>query len=38
VNRLLKQFADAKKMMKSLAGSRGVPNLESLMSGQQTKR
>jgi signal recognition particle subunit SRP54 len=38
VNRLLKQFADAKKMMKSLAGGRGMPNLDTLMSGQQTKR
>ncbi|HEY5889818.1 MAG TPA: signal recognition particle protein, partial [Acidimicrobiia bacterium] len=38
VNRLLKQFADAKKMMKSLAGGRGMPNLDALMSGQQTKR
>ncbi len=38
VNRLLKQFADAQKMMKQLAGGRGVPNLDALMSGQRTKR
>lgn len=38
VNRLLKQFAEAKKMMKMLAGGRGVPNLDSLMSGQRSKR
>lgn len=38
VNRLLKQFADAKNMMKKLAGGRGMPNLDALMSGRQTKR
>lgn len=38
VNRVLKQFTEAKKMMKMLAGGRGVPNLEALMSGQRTKR
>ncbi|MDP3984711.1 MAG: signal recognition particle protein [Acidimicrobiia bacterium] len=38
VNRVLKQFAEAKKMMKMLAGGRGMPNLEALMSGQRTKR
>ncbi|REK19748.1 MAG: signal recognition particle protein [Actinobacteria bacterium] len=38
VNRLLKQFADAKKMMKQLAGGRGMPNLDALMGGQRTKR
>jgi signal recognition particle subunit SRP54 len=38
VNRVLKQFTEAKKMMKMLAGGRGVPNLEALMGGQRTKR
>jgi signal recognition particle subunit SRP54 len=40
VNRLLKQHAEAQKMMKTLAGTRGVPNLESLMAGRPvtTKR
>ncbi|HUF95013.1 MAG TPA: signal recognition particle protein [Acidimicrobiia bacterium] len=38
VNRVLKQFAEAKKMMKMLAGGRGMPSLEALMSGQRTKR
>jgi signal recognition particle subunit SRP54 len=35
VNRLLKQHAEAQKMMKTLAGSKGTPNLESLMGGRQ---
>jgi len=38
VNRVLKQFADAQKMMKTLAGGRGMPSLEGLMSAQRTKR
>ena len=38
VNRVLKQFAEAQKMMKTLAGGRGMPSLEGLMSGQRTKR
>jgi signal recognition particle subunit SRP54 len=38
VNRLLKQFTEAKKMMKMLAGGRGMPNLGDLMGGQRTKR
>lgn len=38
VNRVLKQFVEAQKMMKTLAGGRGVPSLEGLMSGQRTKR
>jgi signal recognition particle subunit SRP54 len=38
VNRLLKQFADAQKMMKTLAGGRGIPSLDALMGGQQPKR
>jgi signal recognition particle subunit SRP54 len=35
VNRLLKQFADAQKMMKMLAGGKG---LQGLLSGRTTKR
>ena len=38
VNRLLKQFADAQKMMKTLAGGRGMPSLDALMGGRQPKR
>jgi signal recognition particle subunit SRP54 len=38
VNRLLKQFTEAQKMMKTLTGSRGMPALEGLMSGRQVKR
>ena len=37
VNRVLKQFADAKKMMKTLAGGRGIPSLEGLFGGQQKR-
>jgi signal recognition particle subunit SRP54 len=38
VNRLLKQHAETQKMMKTLAGSKGVPSLEALMGGRRTKR
>jgi signal recognition particle subunit SRP54 len=38
VNRLLKQSAEAQKMMKSLAGSRGMPNLERLMGGRSSDK
>jgi signal recognition particle subunit SRP54 len=38
VNRLLKQFADAQKMMKTLAGGRGTPSLQGLLAAQRTKR
>jgi signal recognition particle subunit SRP54 len=38
VNRLLKQHAETQKMMKTLAGSKGVPSLETLMGGRRTKR
>ncbi len=38
VNRVLKQFADAKKMMKTLAGGRGVPSLEGLLGGRGPRR
>jgi signal recognition particle subunit SRP54 len=31
VNRLLKQHAEAQRMMKTLAGSKGMPSLETLM-------
>jgi signal recognition particle subunit SRP54 len=34
VNQLLKQFADAQKMMKLLAGGRGLPGLGSLTGGR----
>ena len=38
VNRLLKQFADSKKMMKQLAGGQGMPSLENLMGGRRNTR
>jgi signal recognition particle subunit SRP54 len=38
VNRLLKQFADAQKMMKMLAGGKGVPSMQGLLSAQRAKR
>lgn len=38
VNRLLKQFADAQKMMKTLAGGRGMPSLDALMGGRPPRR
>ena len=38
VNRLLKQFTEAQKMMKTLAGARGMPSLEGLTSGRRAKR
>lgn len=38
VNRLLKQFTEAQKMMKTLTGARGMPSLEGLMSGRREKR
>jgi signal recognition particle subunit SRP54 len=37
VNRLLKQFADTQRMMKTLSGSKGTPSLEALMSGRQKR-
>ncbi|MGH8911891.1 MAG: signal recognition particle protein [Acidimicrobiia bacterium] len=33
VNNLLKQFADAQRMMKTLAGGKGIPGLPNLMGG-----
>jgi signal recognition particle subunit SRP54 len=38
VNRLLKQFVEAQKMMKMLAGGKGTPSLQGLLSAQRTKR
>ncbi len=38
VNRLLKQFVEAQKMMKVLAGGKGTPSLQGLLSAQRTKR
>ncbi len=38
VNRVLKQFGDAQKMMKTLAGGKGTPSLQGLLSAQRTKR
>jgi signal recognition particle subunit SRP54 len=38
VNRVLKQFADAQKMMKMLSGGKGTPSLQGLLSAQRTKR
>ena len=37
VNRLLKQFAEAKKMMKTLAGGKGLPSLDSLLGGRHRR-
>ncbi len=37
VNQLLRQFADAQKMMKLLAGGRGIPGLSGLMGGQPSR-
>jgi signal recognition particle subunit SRP54 len=38
VNRLLKQFVEAQKMMKMFAGGKGTPSLQGLLSAQRTKR
>ena len=38
VNRVLRQFADAQKMMKTLAGGRGMPSLDALTGGRRPKR
>ena len=37
VNRLLKQFAEAKKMMKTLTGGKGMPSLEGLLGGRSRR-
>ncbi len=38
VNRLLKQFADAQKMMKQMAGGKGLPGIPGLAPGRRGKR
>jgi signal recognition particle subunit SRP54 len=38
VNRLLKQFAETQKMMKTLAGGKGMPSLDALTGGRRMKR
>ena len=38
VNQLLRQFADAQKMMKMLAGGRGLPGLKALSPGRPSGR
>jgi signal recognition particle subunit SRP54 len=38
VNRVLKQFAETQKMMKTLAGGKGMPSLDALTGGRRTKR
>jgi signal recognition particle subunit SRP54 len=38
VNRVLKQFVEAQKMMKMLSGGKGVPSLQGLLPAQRTKR
>ncbi|MFP3882206.1 MAG: signal recognition particle protein [Actinomycetota bacterium] len=38
VNRVLKQFAETQKMMKTLAGGKGMPSLEALTGGRRIKR
>lgn len=37
VNRLLKQHAEAQKMMKTLAGGKGIPNLDALAGGRPNR-
>jgi signal recognition particle subunit SRP54 len=38
VNRVLKQFAETQKMMKTLAGGKGMPSLDALTGGRRAKR
>lgn len=38
VNRLLKQFTDAQKMMKQMAGGKGLPGIPGLAPGRRGKR
>ncbi len=38
VNRVLKQFTEAQKMMKTLAGGRGMPSLEALTGGRRIRK
>jgi signal recognition particle subunit SRP54 len=38
VNRVLKQFAEAQKMMKTFAGGKGMPSLDALTGGRRSRR
>ncbi|MGH3649269.1 MAG: signal recognition particle protein [Acidimicrobiia bacterium] len=38
VNRVLKQFAETQKMMKTLAGGKGMPSLDALTGGRRPRR
>ncbi len=38
VNRVLKQFAETQKMMKTLAGGKGMPSLDALTGGRRMNR
>ena len=38
VNRVLKQFAEAQKMMKTFAGGKGMPSLDALTGGRRPRR
>ncbi|HUF14360.1 MAG TPA: signal recognition particle protein [Acidimicrobiia bacterium] len=38
VNRVLKQFAETQKMMKTLAGAKGMPSLDALTGGRRPRR
>jgi signal recognition particle subunit SRP54 len=38
VNRVLKQFAETQRMMKTLAGGKGMPSLEALTGGRRKQR
>jgi signal recognition particle subunit SRP54 len=38
VNRVLKQFAETQKMMKTMAGGKGIPSLDALTGGRRPKR
>jgi signal recognition particle subunit SRP54 len=38
VNRVLKQFAEAQKMMKTFAGGKGMPSLAALTGGRTPRR
>jgi len=38
VNRVLKQFAETQKMMKTLAGGKGIPSLDALTGGRRGRR
>lgn len=38
VNRLLKQFAEAQRMMKTLAGGKGMPSLQGLLGGRAFRK